>query len=406
LDHAEVRAQLHRILNSPHFKTSRRYPSVLKYLVENALDEARGVLKERTIGIDVLGREPDYDTNQDPTVRVVVGEIRKRLSSYYQEPSHAHEIRIELPIGSYVPNFAVAELSFGPPAAPSISPSIEAKPQKRQKRRNLFWVGGIALATAALITVGYLWPTKKALDRFWGPVLRGSPSVLLCVGQQIAWGTPPRLNDPLNQVSTSSNPAPSLENDTANSVHRFFSTQPVFTLMTLTAETNIAAFLRSRTSKEVIRAAGATSLADLRQGPAVLIGSFSNYWTMHLLETLRYRMRRSNEEGVNWIEDRDNLSKRDWAVKVNAPYTDVTAEYGLISKVRDPSTGQIVVTVGGVTAIGTVAASEFVVNPAGWEMVAQHAPRDWEHKNMQIVIGVNVINGNAGTPSVLATYFW
>jgi hypothetical protein len=191
-----------------------------------------------------------------------------------------------------------------------------------------------------------------------------------------------------------------------NSIQQFFAAQPVFTLMTLTAVTNIAAYLRPKTSKELIRASGATSLADLRQGPAVLIGSFSNYWTMRALENLRFRLKRSNEEGVNWIEDREDISKRNWAVKVNARYTDVTEEYGIITRLRDGSTGQMLVAVAGVTAIGTVAASEFTVNPSGWEIVARGAPKDWEHKNLQVVIGVNVINGNAGTPSVLATYFW
>jgi hypothetical protein len=53
-----------------------------------------------------------------------------------------------------------------------------------------------------------------------------------------------------------------------------------------------------------------------------------------------------------------------------------------------------------------VAASEFLVSPAGWEAIARQAPKDWEHKNLQIVIMVKVINGNAAPPSVLATYFW
>ena len=404
LDHGKVRDQLQRILNSPHFKTSKRYPSVLKYLVDHALEESHGALKERTIGIEVLGREPDYDTNQDPTVRVVVGEIRKRLSSYYQEPGHTNEIRIDLPIGSYVTNFTAAEVSSKPPAETSVQPAIDAKSGRRQ---NLLWVGGITLAGAVLLIVSYfVMPSRTALDRFWDPVLHGSPSVLLCVAQQTPWGMPPPLNDPMTQPADSSSQAPSEGKDAPNSVHRFFSTQPVFNLMTMTAETNIAAFLRTKTTKEVIRASGATSLGDLRQGPAVLIGSFSNYWTMRILENLRFRLRRSNEEGVNWIEDRENLSKRDWAVNVNAPYTDVTDEYGIITRVKDPSTGQIVVAVGGVTAIGTVAASEFSVNPSGWEMVARQAPRDWEHKNLQVVIGLNVVNGNAGAPRVLATYFW
>jgi hypothetical protein len=406
---ARVREQLQRILKNPLFQTSKRYPSVLRYLVERALEESPEALKERTIGIEVLGREPDYDTNQDPTVRVVAGEIRKRLLSYYGEPGHASEIRIELPIGSYTPKFTVSEPSTvgGPTIVAKPATVVEPSISLHSKHRRNFWIlGSSLLATVFVFLGGYsLLLPSSALDRFWAPVLRGSPPVLLCVGQQTAWGSQAKLNDPIAQPVDSPQ-EPMEKTGTDNTMHRFFSTQPVFNLMTMTSATNIASFLRPKSSKELIRAASATSLEDLRQGPAVLIGSYSNYWVMHVSEDLRFRFMRSNEEGVNWIEDRENSSKRDWAVKVNAPYTDVTQDYAIITRLRDRPTGQTLVSVGGVTAIGTLAASEFVVNSAGWEAVARQAPRDWEHKNVQIVLGVNVINGNAGTPSVLATYFW
>jgi len=405
---AQVREQLQRILKSPLFQTSRRYPSVLRYLVDQTLEESHEGLKERTIGVEVLGKDADYDTNQDPTVRVVAGEIRKRLLSYYGEPSHASEIRIELPIGSYTPKFnfversKVAETSAlsGPSIVPRSSISVHAR------RKWGLWGSGISASAITLIFAGYiLMPIHTALDRFWDPILHGSPTVLLCVGQQTAWGSQPKLDDPLSQ-SADSQPNTAAEVNAENNMRRFFSTQPVFTLLTMTSTTNIASFLRTRTDKETIRAASATNLEDLRQGPAILIGSFSNYWTIHVGEELRFRFRRNTEEGLNWIEDRQNPSKKDWAVKVSAPYTDVTKDYAIITRMRDTSTGQTIVAVGGVTAIGTVAASEFVTNSVGWDVVTRHAPKDWEHKNLQIVITLNVVNGNAGAPQVLDTYFW
>lgn len=391
LAHAQIRDQLDRVLRSPQFQTSKRYPSVLRYLVDRALEGTHDALKERTIGVEVLGRPPDYDTNQDPTVRVVAGEIRKRLSAYYLEPGHTPELRIELPIGSYTPKFTVVE-----------SPTnVTAR-----GRQNLFWTMGLTLSAAVVLLVGYaLMPSRSPLDRFWEPIVHGSPTVLVCVGQQTPWGSAARLNDPLAQYSDAPATLPE-DVGVANSVHKFFSSQPVFSLMIMTAETNVAAYLRPRTSNELIRSAGATSLADLRQGPAVLIGSYSNYWAIHTGEDLRFRFKRDTENGLNWIEDGENLSKRQWTVKVNAPYTDLTEDYAIVSRLRDASTGQTLVSAGGVTSIGTLAASEFLVNPAGWKVVAQQAPRDWEHRNLQVVIGVDVINGNAGTPRILATHFW
>src|SRR5580692_3260583 len=105
ISRAIIVAQLERILASPLFKNSKRYPNLLRYVVERTLDGHPDELKERTLGIEVFGREPDYDTNLDPVVRTTAAEIRKRLAQYYQEPAHDAEVRIDLPLGSYAARF-------------------------------------------------------------------------------------------------------------------------------------------------------------------------------------------------------------------------------------------------------------------------------------------------------------
>jgi len=100
-----IREQLGRILASTLFRNSKRFPSLLSYTVECALRGSVEPLKERTLGVEVFGRQPDYDTTQDPVVRMTAVEIRKRLAQYYQTPGHENEIRIDFPPGSYVPEF-------------------------------------------------------------------------------------------------------------------------------------------------------------------------------------------------------------------------------------------------------------------------------------------------------------
>jgi hypothetical protein len=95
--------QLARILDSPQFRSSKRCSAFLRYVVEQAADKHFDSLKERTVGVAVFDRDPDYDTNQDPVVRGTAGEVRKRLAQYYLEPAHEREFRISLPPGSYVP---------------------------------------------------------------------------------------------------------------------------------------------------------------------------------------------------------------------------------------------------------------------------------------------------------------
>ncbi|HEV2175482.1 MAG TPA: hypothetical protein VGR71_18035, partial [Nitrospira sp.] len=100
-------AEADRILADPSFKKSRRCVVLFRRLVEHAIDggDENGI-KERTLGIEVFGREADYDTNTDPIVRMTANEIRKRLAQYYQSSGRNHEVYIGLVPGNYVPRFS------------------------------------------------------------------------------------------------------------------------------------------------------------------------------------------------------------------------------------------------------------------------------------------------------------
>src|SRR6202043_2295265 len=111
-----VRTQLDLILASPAFHNSKRYTGVLKFIVEQTLEGEGALLKERTIGVEVFHRPPDYDT-ADHVVRSAVAEVRKRLAQYYQEDRRG-ELRIDVLPGSYVPQFRWAEEQ----SAPSLNP--------------------------------------------------------------------------------------------------------------------------------------------------------------------------------------------------------------------------------------------------------------------------------------------
>src|ERR1700690_1165002 len=105
-DHATaVRNQLARVLASHEFRSSRRSQEFLRYVVENTLAGRSDTLKERTIGIDVFARPASYDPSDDATVRVKAGEVRKRLDRYYATEGHGDSLHIDLPAGTYIPEF-------------------------------------------------------------------------------------------------------------------------------------------------------------------------------------------------------------------------------------------------------------------------------------------------------------
>src|SRR5215831_15088133 len=127
--------QLSRVLASPHFKHSRHYPALLRYVVEQTLEGRTGNLKERCLGTDVFHRDPDYDTNLDPVVRTCACEIRKRIALYYQDSAHQTEIRIDLPAGSYHPEF---HFPAAPAPVPAPTPALAVL--RKPRGRSPWWV--------------------------------------------------------------------------------------------------------------------------------------------------------------------------------------------------------------------------------------------------------------------------
>ena len=101
---------MERVLRSREFSASERSCTFLRYLVERALDGSGHQLKERTIGVDVFGRDATYDTGKDAIVRVSANGVRKRLLAHYAKPDLAREpgsVQISLPAGSYMLEFHV-----------------------------------------------------------------------------------------------------------------------------------------------------------------------------------------------------------------------------------------------------------------------------------------------------------
>jgi hypothetical protein len=103
---AALRQHLKDVINGPAFQGSHRSGQFLKYIVEESLAGRFDSLKERVIGIELFRRDPSYDTSEDSIVRVTASDVRRRLLQHYGMHGVSSDIRISLPTGSYVPEFA------------------------------------------------------------------------------------------------------------------------------------------------------------------------------------------------------------------------------------------------------------------------------------------------------------
>ncbi|MGD0940681.1 MAG: hypothetical protein ABR905_13335 [Terracidiphilus sp.] len=105
---SELQAAVEVVCKSPSFRTSPKSCQFLVHIVRHTLDGNVDELKERLIGIELLGREASYDTGSDAGVRVRANDVRKRLAAYYSASPSDLQIAVNIPSGSYVPRFYIS----------------------------------------------------------------------------------------------------------------------------------------------------------------------------------------------------------------------------------------------------------------------------------------------------------
>jgi hypothetical protein len=147
------RTHVQKIIESPALKSSKRSQEFLKFIVARALDGHFDELKERTLGVELFGRSPSYDTGEDAIVRVTACDVRKRLLQFYASEGDHAELRIELPPGSYIPEFiagnaARPELTESPKDPITLPPQSTA--EKASRARSLTRWSGYALIFVAI----------------------------------------------------------------------------------------------------------------------------------------------------------------------------------------------------------------------------------------------------------------
>jgi hypothetical protein len=72
----EVRAELERLLGSPDLDLPARGRKFLRYIVEETLAGRADRIKAYSLGTEVFERDPSFDAQSDPVVRIEAGRRR------------------------------------------------------------------------------------------------------------------------------------------------------------------------------------------------------------------------------------------------------------------------------------------------------------------------------------------
>lgn len=102
-----IRRQVQQILASSHFDASIRNRRFLAFIVEQALVGNGDRLKGYTIALEVFDRDPSFDPQLDPVVRIEAGRLRRSLERYYLTEGRTSAVVVSIPKGKYVPQFEV-----------------------------------------------------------------------------------------------------------------------------------------------------------------------------------------------------------------------------------------------------------------------------------------------------------
>lgn len=388
----QVRQELSRTLASHEFRSSKRSQDFLRYVVENTLQGHGDMLKERTIGIEVFGRPTSYDPSDDATVRVKAGEVRKRLGLYYSDQGSHNPVRIELPSGTYVPEFHLVNVLAPPaPERAADGPPVAAPLAVAVTRRTLVVTArsaalvGIFMVAAAVAFWFISRPAVTPLEQFWAPVLNGSSPLQLCAAYVPVYGV---------DIDPTITPPSRIQD---------------FTLLTdqfvgggdLIATSRLAAMLTRLRRPYRVKLGNDVSFADLRSGPAILVGFSYTRWNQISNQMRFFVDGFRRPAGIT-----DNGKPTEWVLPDLPRDRRTTEDYAIVSRVFHPDTHAMLVELAGITQYGTDAAADLVTNSDLMAEALRGAPAGWQKKNLQLVLHVKVISGAPSSPKILKQYFW
>jgi hypothetical protein len=163
-----------RILSGRQLVRSHLLSRFLLYIVTETIEGRQDAITEHRVGVHVFGRPSSYRTVEDNIVRNYARQLRKRIAEHFADHDD-EEMRVEIPMGGYVPLFTVRE-----PAAPHQHSDAVTLPEVGDEgiRRRMSaprnsggkaWWNSRRLAWAGLSLVVYsgalVWSTYWAVSR-------------------------------------------------------------------------------------------------------------------------------------------------------------------------------------------------------------------------------------------------
>ncbi len=407
-----------RIVDSPQFCKSPRLSQFLLYIVAKTIAGRQSEVTEQQIGVHVFGRPHGYRTVDDNIVRSYARQLRKRLTEYFASDGIDHEIRIEIPLGSYLPAFTspalekrvlamTAELAQDRPRPAALAtPSVPSK-----------W-GWPRLLSLFVYSAGLIWLTCLVQSRIVAARYSTEPAQLLwkamLQGPGDTFIVPPDAG--LNLIEDLSHqplpladylkadyldrPLPGIDTHSGSDLRSqqltdFINLQMVATLARLPEFNPGHVFLRFPRDLR---------FDDLKRANAIIIGSScSNPWAVIADGTTNFRIQcNPGMQGATVVNSKPQAGEpSSYSSHWNEP---IHETYSVIIFAPNLSGYGSLLILGGLDAAGTQAAGEALMRSEAITPILEHARRpDGSLAPFEVLLRSTSIQANATDTQVIAS---
>jgi hypothetical protein len=384
----QVKVELDLVLQSQAFRRSERHARFLRFVCEATLGGEASQLNEYLIAHRVFDRGSDYSPGEDSVVRRQAYTLRQKLQEYYAAEGKNDPVRIEVPIGRYVPTFKFQDqpsllAQVSPVIEHVYEPSLPAAPASPTSGVFPWKAAVLILAIASFCAIsgwfaGVRGQRLAAVDpvfaRIWGPLLSNSEVSLICFSNALTAGIR-RTDQPFSEGTLTRGIL--LEEQEADRIRKqfnlsaggYFYMNPAFAHAKMGEAIGSIALTAMFTRAGVpVRATQSRYLnwQDFRNQNLILLGhDEANQWLDPILTRLPFRLARTTIEKPRRIviTEPQPGERAEYYPDYSKGLDPPSEDYALISLLNGIDGRHGLALINGVNTEGTLMALEYLTEP-------------------------------------------
>lgn len=431
----EPRWQLvQRILASRQFARAPLLSRFLRYICEKTLHGNQEEISEYQIGVQVFDRPATYRTVEDNIVRNYARQLRRRLAEFFAAEGRDEPLRVEIPLGGYIPIFfeqerqaaareesPVTPVLLNPqqpgelpiPAAreqdePVIEPS--ALPHRRSASRSmriaLFGIYSVVLIVFTVLVSRRLFGPRIAngpSSILWSALLRGPQQTLIVpsdCGLNIVQDLSRKELTLAHYLKGDylSVPLPAMDSHSQADLR----TQEFTSFVDLQIVSALGRLPQADSQDIVVRFPRYLRPDDFKSNNVILIGAEgSNPWAEMAQKNLNFRIVYDGEMQSAWVENahpqhgEQSRYFSQWSEPSHSTYAVIAYEPNI------GGNGHILL-LEGLDVAGTQAAAEALLHGSSLSPVLQAATRDGALRPFEVLLQSTSIASDAADSQVVA----